>query len=92
VEAEIGRQQLARDRLDAAGVLAEHQRRRELMHSSLDGLRAAKAFAEAGQSFVGLDLDPDQVRPLVDADRAQGRDAGHSRSSCNVLLGFMPAP
>ncbi|MGY4480814.1 hypothetical protein ACVWWR_000005 [Bradyrhizobium sp. LM3.2] len=77
VEAEIRRQQLTRYGFDAAGILAEHQRCCELMDGSLNGLRPSKALAEAGEPFVRFDFDPDQVGPFLDADGAQGRDAGH---------------
>jgi hypothetical protein len=74
VEAEIGRHQVARDRLDPAGIAAEQEGRHLLVDDGLDGLRAAEALAEAGQPVLGLDLHPDQVGALGDADGAETRD------------------
>jgi hypothetical protein len=44
------------------------------------GLGAAKGLSEPDQSFIGFDLDPDEVRPLRNADRAEALHLRHSRS------------
>jgi hypothetical protein len=50
------------------------------MHHRFHGLSAAKGLAQPDQPLVGLHLDPDQVRPLRDADRTYRSDLRHGGS------------
>src|SRR4051812_9478023 len=85
-EAEVWCHQGARDGFDLPGVSADEPGRDLLVEDGFNGLRTPEGLAEAAQPLIGLQLDPDQVRPLRDADRAQGGDAGvacASQSGCS---------
>ena len=71
---------MPRHRLDPPRVPADQPGCDLLVHHRLHGLSAAKGLAQPDQPLVGLDLDPDQVRPLRDADRAHGSDLRHGGS------------
>ena len=60
---EVGGQQVDRQR-----VAADDTRRDIFVQIFLDGARAVEGFAEAGDAFVGVHLDPQEVGSLLDAD------------------------
>jgi hypothetical protein len=80
VEAEIGHHQMPRHRLDPPRIAADQPGCHLLMHHRLHGLGTTEGLAQPDQPLVGLDLDPDQVRPLRDADRAHGLHLRHGGS------------
>ena len=55
--------------LDPQRVLPEHLRRERLVDIGMDRLRTEEGLAQADVPGVGVDLDPDDVGKLGQADR-----------------------
>src|SRR3954451_21263486 len=83
-EAEVWGHQVARHGLDLSGVAADEPGRDLFVQDGFNGLCTPEGLAETAQPLIGLQLNPNQVRPLRDAYRAQGGDVGHRTHSRRV--------
>ena len=75
--------------LDPQRVLPEHLRRERLVDVGMDRLRAEERLAKADMPGVGVDLDPDDVGKLGQADRFDLGDFHRRLVSSNVAGGMV---
>jgi hypothetical protein len=60
--------------VDLERVLAEQARCRGLVDVGLDGARSEEGLTQAHEPLVGVDLDPEEVRELLEPDRLDRAD------------------
>ena len=66
--------QVLRMEVDAQGVGAQEQRRRKAVDVGLGRGHPVEDLAEPGEALVGVDVDPEDVGVLLDADGLDGGD------------------
>jgi hypothetical protein len=74
--------------LDPQRILPQHLRRERLVDIGMDRLRAEEGLPQTDMASVGVDLDPDDVGKLGQADRFDLGDFHRRFVSSNVARGM----